>query len=115
MSFFGSGLFVAVMAAGLLIIILSGRNGLPVAVAMFTILAVTIFSIGKSWLRIHAVQLVLPAYKAKLRRQFLPQITLWTLTPALFFYNCVAALFSRRVKWRGTVYEMISPTETRIY
>jgi hypothetical protein len=58
---------------------------------------------------------VLPAYKAKLRRQFLPQITLWTLTPALFFYNCVAALFSRRVKWRGTVYEMISPTETRIY
>jgi cellulose synthase/poly-beta-1,6-N-acetylglucosamine synthase-like glycosyltransferase len=115
MSFFGSGLFVAVMAAALLIIILSERNGLPVAFAIFTILAVTVFSIGKSWLRIHAVRLVLPAYTAKLRRQFLPQITLWALTPALFFYNCVAALFSRRVKWRGTVYEMISPTETRIY
>ena len=114
LSFFGSGLFTIVMISALLILIFSPRNDLPVVVAMCTLLAVTVFSIGKSWLRLNAVHLVLPQYKAKLRRQFLPQITLWALAPAIFFFNCLAGLFSRRIKWRGTTYEMVSPTETRV-
>jgi hypothetical protein len=114
LSFFGSGLFTIVMLTALLIMIFSPKNDLPVVVAMFTLLAVTVFSIGKSWLRLNAVHLALPQYKAKLRRQFLPQITLWALAPAIFFFNGLAGLFSRRIKWRGTTYEMVSPTETRV-
>jgi ceramide glucosyltransferase len=114
MSFFGSGLFNAVMISALLIMIFSAKNDLTVVIAMFTLLAVTVFSIGKSWLRLRAVELVLPQYKAPLRRQFLPQISFWALTPAIFFINCVAALISRRISWRGTTYEMLSPEETRI-
>jgi cellulose synthase/poly-beta-1,6-N-acetylglucosamine synthase-like glycosyltransferase len=114
MSFIGSGLFNAVMLISILIMVFSARNGLTVVVAMFTILAVTVFSIGKSWLRLKAVNQVLDEHRAKLRRQVLPQITLWSLAPALFFYNSFAALISRRVGWRGTVYEMVSPNETRI-
>ena len=114
LSFFGSGLFTIVMLAAILIMILSPKNDVAVVVAMFTLLAVTVFSIGKSWLRLNAVHLVLPQYNRKLRRQFLPQISLWVLAPAIFFLNCLAGLFSRRITWRGTTYEMVSPTETRI-
>lgn len=114
MSFFGSGLFTAVMLSSILIMIFSARNDLTVAAAMFTILTVTIFSIGKSSLRIKAVGLVLSQYDSKLRRQVLPQITLWSLAPALFFYNSLAAWLSRHVTWRGTTYEMVSANETRV-
>ncbi len=114
MSFVGSGLFCVVMLSSLLIVMLSSRNDLTVAVAMFTLLVVTLFSIAKSFLRMKAVKLVLPQYAGKLRRQMLPQITLWSLAPALFFYNSFAAMLSRRIDWRGTIYEMVSPTTTRV-
>jgi cellulose synthase/poly-beta-1,6-N-acetylglucosamine synthase-like glycosyltransferase len=114
MSFIGSGLFSVVMIATILIVVFSKRNDLPVAAAMFTLVTVTFFSIGKSWLRMKAVMLVLGQYKAKLRRQMLSQLTFWSLAPGIFLYNSVAALISRRIAWRGTTYEMTSARETRI-
>lgn len=114
MSFVGSGLFTIVMIATFSIIILSSRNDLKVAVAMVTLVSVTILSIGKSWLRMRAVMLVLGPYRSKLERQMLSQLTLWSIAPALFLYNSVAAWVSRRITWRGTTYEMASATATRI-
>ena len=115
MSFFGSGLFTIVMTASLLIMILSAKNDVTVAAAMFTLLAVTVFSVGKSWLRMRGVMLVLEQYQFKLRRQMLPQMVFWSLAPFLFLYNSLAAWISRRVNWRGTTYEMVSASETRIH
>jgi len=100
--------------ASLLIIILSPKNDWSVAAALFTLVAVTILSMGKSLLRMNAVQLVLPEYANKLRRQTLPQLTLWCVAPFIFLFNCIAAWMSRRIAWRGTVYEMISSNETRV-
>jgi hypothetical protein len=114
LSFIGSGLFTTTLVTSLLIIIFSSKNDLPVAAALFTLTVVTIFSIGKSMFRLRAVQLVMPEFSKKLRRQTLPQITLWCLTPFVFLINCVAALLSRRIAWRGTVYEMISNRETKV-
>lgn len=114
MSFIGSGLFSAVMIAAFLIAILSRQNDIAVFAAVITLLLVTAFSIGKSWLRLKAVRLVLIKNENELRKQFLTQNTLWLLTPAIFFYNSIAALLSRRMTWRGTVYELKSPTETVI-
>lgn len=114
LSFFGSALFTSVMVTALLIVALSTRNDVNVAVAMLTLVLVTFFSIGKSWLRMKAVILVLRDYRAHLRRQMFFQLTLWSLAPALFLWNSIAASVSRRLKWRGTVYEMISPTETKV-
>jgi ceramide glucosyltransferase len=114
MSFFGSGLFATVMVWSLLILILSTKNDVRVAAAMITLLLVTIFSIGKSWLRMRAVMLVLEQHRSKLRRQMLPQITFWSLAPFLFFYNSVSAWMSTRVTWRGTTYEMVSASKTRL-
>ena len=114
MSFLGSGLFCIVMIAALLIAALSPRNGIEVFAAIATLLLVTILSVGKSWLRLMAARLILTEYDGELRKQALPQLTLWLISPFVFLYNCVAALFSRRLVWRGTKYKLVSSTSTLI-
>jgi len=114
MSFIGSGVFNTVMTAALLIAILSRQNSFAVIAAITTLVLVTFFSIGKAWLRLKAARLVLTKYEVELKRQFWTQNTLWILSPAVFLYNSIAAWVSRRMKWRGTVYELKSPTETVI-
>ena len=113
-SFLGSGLFLAVTMAAFLTVVFSRANTLAVWIGLFVLLSVAIFSIGKSWLRLYAVKLVLNEYGPELRRQFLPQIALWPVAAALFFYNSFAALLSRRITWRGIRYELKSASETVI-
>ena len=114
LSFFGSGLFCAVMLWSMLIAITSQTIDLPFTAAIVTLLTVSIFSIGKSWCRLRAVRLVLPEYDDELRRQIFPQLSLWAFTPVLFFYNSLAAWTSRVMIWRGTTYKMVSADETAI-
>lgn len=114
MSFFGSGLFNAVMITAFLIVIFSRQNSFAVWFSLVTLAIVSILSIAKTTLRLRAVRLILKNYKGETRKQLLYQNVLWLLAPALFFINCIAALFSRRINWRGTVYEMNSPTDTTI-
>ena len=113
-SFLGSALFTIVMVWTFMILIFSARNDITVLAALVTLTLVTFFSIGKSLLRLKAVRLVLTDHAASLRRQAIPHMTLWLLTPPLFFYNCLCAWVSKRVTWRGTKYEMTSPTATRV-
>ena len=114
MSFFGSGLFDLVMAAAILIAILSKANGVPVWAALATLFLVSFFSVGKAVLRLYAVRLALPQFGPELRRQRFSQYTLWLFTPAIFFANCVAALLSREIVWRGTRYRLASPEQTEV-
>jgi ceramide glucosyltransferase len=111
-SFIGSFLFNLVFIWGILIIIFSGKNSILFWFSICVLALVSAFSIGKSWLRLKAVRLILTDYETELRKQLLAQNTLWILTPALFFYNDLCALFSRKIVWRGTKYKLISPTRT---
>ncbi len=77
MSLFGSSLFTGVMIAAFLVTILSPKNSLAVWAAIATLVLVSAFSIGKSYLRLKAVRLVLTRYDNELRRQSLTQNTLW--------------------------------------
>lgn len=114
MSLFGSTLFNGVMLSALLIVIFSKNNSLQVWLSLAVIAVVTLFSVGKSYLRLEAVKLVLTQYAEELQRQSWTQNTLWLLTPTLFFINCIAALISRRMTWRGITYELKSRDETVI-
>jgi cellulose synthase/poly-beta-1,6-N-acetylglucosamine synthase-like glycosyltransferase len=111
MSFAGSFVFNAVYISGLAIIIAGAAFWLPLA----ALLLVSAFSTGKAWLRLSAVQLVLKNCEKELGKQFLTQNTLWLFSPALFFYNALAALLSRKIVWRGITYELKSPQETIIH
>ena len=107
-SFFGSGLFIAVMLSALLIVLLGAVNTLLFWAAAATLVLVSGFSIGKAWLRLNAVRMVIP----EARKQALPQLTLWLITPMLFLCNCFVAFLSRRITWRGITYDMVSEKET---
>jgi cellulose synthase/poly-beta-1,6-N-acetylglucosamine synthase-like glycosyltransferase len=114
MSLIGSGIFNVVLLAAFAIAVLSKKNDVAVLISLTTLGLVTIFSVGKAWIRLSAVKLALPEYETDLNRQFWTQNTLWIATPAIFFYNSLAALLSRRMTWRGTTYELKSPVETVI-
>jgi|CXWL01.1.fsa_nt_gi cellulose synthase/poly-beta-1,6-N-acetylglucosamine synthase-like glycosyltransferase len=114
MSLIGSALFNAVLIAAFLIVVLSKTNDLAVGVSLLTILLVAIFSVGKAWLRLSAVRLVLTQHETLIKRQSWTQLTLWLLSPALYLYNSLAALASRRITWRGITYELKSRDETVI-
>ena len=112
-SLVGSALFIGVTSAAFLILVFSNSLYMRIASSL-TLALVTILSVGKAWLRARAVRLVLTGHETELRRQMIAQLTLWFLTPAVFLYNSIAALFSKRIVWRGIVYELKSPTETVI-
>ena len=114
MSLIGSALFNVVVITAFLIAILSRANTAAVCISLAILAIVAIFSIGKAWLRLNAVKLVLTGYAPQLGRQTWTQNTLWLLSPALFLYNSTAALLSRRMTWRGITYELKSPNETVI-
>lgn len=111
---FGSALFICVMSASVLIAIFAATDGFSRSAAFVTLMAVSAASIGKSLLRLTAVKLAIPEYRAAIDKQFWTQSVLWLLTPAIFLCNCFAAIFSRRARWRGITYELKSKRETVI-
>jgi cellulose synthase/poly-beta-1,6-N-acetylglucosamine synthase-like glycosyltransferase len=110
MSLFGSAVFNLVIIAAVFLMLFSGGS-MSFWAAVVTLALVSFFSIGKSWLRMRAVRLVIPGLLTA--KQYLPQLTFWLPTPALFLINCLAALVSRRITWRGVDYELLSPQQTR--
>ena len=108
LSFFGSGLFCLVMLSAFLIVFFSDSNDALVLSAIANLFLVSVLSIGKAWLRLKAVSLVIPIAS----EQLIPQMTLWLLAPPIFLLNCLAALFSRTINWRGVRYRLVSATET---
>lgn len=113
-SFIGSFLFNLVFIWGILILVFGSINDFSFWFALVSLILISAFSTGKSWLRLNAVKLILKDYEKELNRQFVPQNALWIFSPALFFYNCACALLSRKILWRGIGYELKSPTETVI-
>ncbi len=73
-----------------------------------------VLSMMRGVLRLAAVMELLPDWKAKL----LADGWIWTLlaavAPFLALWNSGVALFTRRIRWRGIRYELVSPTQTRI-
>jgi cellulose synthase/poly-beta-1,6-N-acetylglucosamine synthase-like glycosyltransferase len=114
LSFFGSGLFNVTLIWAAVILFTATVGTIPFLIAAVTVLLVAFFSIGKSWLRFAAVRLILGEYQAELRRQFIPQNTLWLLAPVVFLYNCVVAGLSRKMTWRNVQYQLVSASETKI-
>lgn len=111
-SFIGSFLFTATFWSGVaLLFFVSGWH------FWFILTFVTvIFSLGafKARLRLTAVKLVLKDFEKELNRQFFWQITLWTIAPAVYFYNCCCALLSRKIIWRGIEYNLSPLDATEI-
>jgi hypothetical protein len=74
----------------------------------------TIYILGtvKGALRMNAASALLGAERAEVTRTWWIFCLLWPLVAILFLYNFIRSATTRRVKWRGVIYEMRSPTET---
>jgi hypothetical protein len=114
MSFTGAGIFNLVWIWGILNLLFYPLDSVAFWLSAVALLLIAGFSAAKSQLRLRAVKTVLKDYESELEKQLWTQNTLWVFSPALFFYNCLAALFSRRIVWRGIKYELVSPNRTSI-
>lgn len=107
-------LFVSVFWGGLALAATRAALGLPFAWPLAFICAIFLLGTWKSFFRLRAVALVLEEHHAKLRESTWPHLLAWPVTAAIYLYNALAALLSRRINWRGISYELKSPTETEI-
>ena len=111
-SLIGSILFSLTFWSG--VILLFFVSGVHFWITFAFIVLIFVLGTAKSWFRLSAVRLVLKTYENKLSRQVLPQLTLWLITPILYLYNNIRALFSREIVWRGIRYKLESPRKTVI-
>ena len=68
----------------------------------------------RSALRVVAVAELLPAYRYQINAQSWIYITIGVFIPFLYLVNFVSSLVSRRIRWRGIRYELVSSQETRV-
>jgi len=89
-------------------------HGAPAIHLLLLAMLPPVLSMGRGVLRLTAVMEVLPAWKSKL----LADSWVWTLiaavVPFLALWNTAVALFSKRIRWRGIRYELVSPGQTRV-
>jgi cellulose synthase/poly-beta-1,6-N-acetylglucosamine synthase-like glycosyltransferase len=104
--------FALVFFGGIALSITRVALGLSFAGPVAFILCIYALGTAKAYWRLKAVGLPLAAYRAELRRDTFAHLILWPVASALFLYNALAATCSRRIEWRGLVYELKSPTET---
>jgi ceramide glucosyltransferase len=77
-------------------------------------LGIPLLAAMKGAIRTIAVSEVLPEWKAKLLEWGWVWFALAPVVPFLFSWNFISSLHSRRIRWRGIRYELVSPTVTRI-
>ncbi len=111
-SFAGSLVFALAVASAVLLI--ASGDTVSAGVGAFVLLFILFTGSLKAWLRLKAVGIALPDYEEQIRRQRLSHLVLWTVTPLIYLWNDFAAIFSRRITWRGITYELVSSSKTRI-
>jgi cellulose synthase/poly-beta-1,6-N-acetylglucosamine synthase-like glycosyltransferase len=111
---FSNLLFVIIFFGGLGLAAARAALGLSFVAPLALVLTIYALGILKAHLRWRAVRLPLAQYRAELSRDAFAHLFLWPLASALYLYNALAALLSRRIRWRGITYELKSPKETVI-
>ncbi|HXN51958.1 MAG TPA: glycosyltransferase family 2 protein [Candidatus Acidoferrum sp.] len=81
--------------------------------AVLTFLPMLLAAI-RGGLRVAAATEVLQTSRAQITGQAWMYIVLGVFIPYLFLLNFVMSLFTRKIRWRGVTYELISPQQTRI-
>jgi cellulose synthase/poly-beta-1,6-N-acetylglucosamine synthase-like glycosyltransferase len=78
------------------------------------VLWLVIFALSgmKSWIRLRAVETVLPA---RLFRHRWFYILASPLVALLYLYNMIASMLSTDIVWRQIHYKLVSPNETRVF
>jgi ceramide glucosyltransferase len=105
-------MFNAGFFGGIALVVSRALSG-SVAVAALVALAV-IFALGsiKGWLRIDSAAAAVQEAGPAITQLWWMFCLLWPLVSVLFLYNFFVSSMTRRITWRGVVYEMKSPSKT---
>ena len=107
-------LFCLTITLGLILTfgdLIAGRPSLHLAALTF--LPLLLASL-RAALRVVAVAELLPPYRSQVNAQSWIYITIGVFIPFLYLANFVNSLLSRRIRWRGIRYELVSSQETRV-
>jgi len=107
-------LFCATIALGVLLTLadfLAGRPSLQIAALTF--LPLLLASIRGAF-RVIAVQESLPAMKEQIQQQSWIHLLLGVWIPYIYSINFLASAVTRKIRWRGIRYELISAQQTNI-
>ena len=89
-------------------------QGDPWGQLVLSALAVPLLAAMKAAMRTAAVNELLPEWEATLKEWDWVWVALAPVIPFLFSWNFLQSLVTRRIRWRGIRYELVSPTITRI-
>lgn len=99
---------------GIFVMLATMVNGAPWGQLAVLEIAPLLLAAMKGAIRTAAVDQMLPEWKARLAGWNWVWIALAPLVPFLFSWNFLASLTTRRIRWRGIRYELVSPSVTRI-
>ncbi|MGH9705246.1 MAG: hypothetical protein ACRD5R_00650, partial [Candidatus Acidiferrales bacterium] len=95
-------------------ILVTMTNGDPLGQLFLLALAVPVLAAMKGVIRTIAVLELLPEWKAKVMEWGWVWSVLAPVVPFLYSWNFLSSLVTRRIRWRGIRYELVSPNTTRI-
>jgi ceramide glucosyltransferase len=90
---------------------ISGDPWMQLALIAFVI---PLLAAMKGALRTVAVEELMPQWKGPLKKSNWVWMTLAPVVPFLFSWNFIASLLTKRIRWRGVRYELVSPAVTHV-
>jgi hypothetical protein len=73
-----------------------------------------LLSLIRGALRLIGVTEALPAARSQIMGQAWIYLLLTLFVPFLYVANFVNSLVTRKIRWRGVAYELVSPQQTRV-
>jgi ceramide glucosyltransferase len=106
--------YCAAILTGIACWAVSTITGLPSMQFLVLVSIPPIFAAVRGGLRLVAVLELLPEIRERLLNEGWVWVFLAPLVPFAYVCNSLAAAFTRKIRWRGIRYELISPYRTRI-
>jgi hypothetical protein len=106
--------YCATILTGIVSWVMSSMTGLPSVQFLVLASIPPIFAAVRGVLRLVAALELLPDLREQLLNEGWVWVLLAPLVPFVYVYNSLAAVFTRRITWRGVRYELVSPFRTRI-
>jgi ceramide glucosyltransferase len=107
-------LFCVTFVLGIILTLSNIQQSLPsLQLAGLTFLPLLLAAI-RGGMRVVGVTEVVPSARAQILGQSWVYVVLGVFIPFLYLLNFAVSFFTRKVRWRGALYELISPNQTRV-
>ncbi len=105
-------LFVSVFFGGIIPALIS-TGGINRVISLAMLAVIYLLGSLKGALRLAAAREAIKSAGDEIMRLWWMYSLLWPLVSLVFLYNFIRSSLTQRVKWRGNIYEMRSPEETK--